>query len=129
MRRLAFALPLLLAASVALAAPAEKKKGGGESFIQLPTLTATILRDDGRRGVLTVDIGLDIADGGLRQRATQSIPLLIDAYTRQMLIYAPSIPPGAPPNPDVISAELQRATDQTLGRPGAKLLLGTILEN
>jgi hypothetical protein len=128
MRRLAFALPLLLAASVALAAPAEKKKGGGESFIQLPTLTATILRDDGR-GVLTVDIGLDIADGGLRQRATQSIPLLIDAYTRQMLIYAPSIPPGAPPNPDVISAELQRATDQTLGRPGAKLLLGTILEN
>jgi hypothetical protein len=46
-----------------------------------------------------------------------------------MLIYAPGLAPGAPPNPDVISAQLQRATDQTLGRPGAKLLLGTILEN
>ena len=130
MRRLALALPLfLLATSIALAAPAEKKKGGGDTFIQLPTLTATIFRADGRRGVLTVDIGLDIADGGLRQRANQSIPLLRDAYTRQLLTYAPSIAPGAPPNPDTIGAALQRATDQTLGRPGAKLLLGTILEN
>lgn len=129
MRRLALALPLILAASVAFAAPAEKKKGGGETFIQLPSLTATIFRADGHRGVLTVDIGLDIPDGGLRQRANASIPLLRDAYTRQLLIYAPSINPGAPPNPDIISTELQRATDQTLGRPGAKLLLGTILEN
>jgi hypothetical protein len=129
MRRFALAVPLLLAASAVLAAPAEKKKGGGETFIQLPSLTATIFRADGRRGVLTVDIGLDIPDGGLRQRATASIPLLRDAYTRQLLIYAPGIPPGAPPNPDIIGTELQRATDQTLGRPGAKLLLGTILEN
>jgi len=129
MRRLALALPLLFAASIAVAASAEKKKGGGETFIQLPTLTASIFRADGHRGVLTVDIGLDIPDGGLRQRASASIPLLRDAYTRQLLIYAPSINPGAPPNPDVIGAELQRATDQTLGRPGAKLLLGTILEN
>jgi hypothetical protein len=126
MRQIAFVLPLLLVSSVAFAAPADKKKGGGEAFIQLPTLTATIFREDGRRGVLTVDICLDIA---LRQRANQSIPLLIDAYTRLMLIYAPGLAPGAPPNPDVISAQLQRATDQTLGRPGAKLLLGTILEN
>jgi hypothetical protein len=129
MRRFALAIPLLFAASVALAAPAEKKKGGGDTFIQLPTLTATIFRADGRRGVLTVDIGLDIPDGGLRQRANASIPLLRDAYTRQLLLYAPGIPPGAPPNPDLISVQLQRATDQTLGRPGAKLLLGTILEN
>jgi hypothetical protein len=129
MRRFALALPLLLAASVAVAEPTEKKKGGGETFIQLPTLTASIFRADGHRGVLTVDIGLDIPDGGLRQRATQSIPLLRDAYTRQLLIYAPGIPLGGPPNPDVIGTELQRATDQVLGKPGAKLLLGTILEN
>ncbi len=129
MRRLVLALPLLLAATVALAAPVEKKKGGGDTFIQLPTLTATILRADGRRGVLTVDIGLDIPDGALRQRASASVPLLRDAYTRQMLVYTPSINPGAPPNPDIIAVYLQRATDQILGRPGAKLLLGTILEN
>jgi hypothetical protein len=133
-RLLALVLPLMLAASFATpgataAEKVEKKKGGGETFLQLPTLTATIWRGDGRRGVLQVDVGLDIPDAGLRQRASQSVPLLRDAYTRLLLIYAPSIRPGAPPNPDVMGVELQKATDQTLGRPGAKLLLGTILEN
>jgi hypothetical protein len=28
-----------------------------------------------------------------------------------------------------LSAELQRATDRVLGRPGAKLLLGTVMGN
>ncbi len=129
MRRLAIPLPFLLVASVALAAPVDKKKGGGDTFIQLPTLTASIFRADGRRGVLTVDVGVDIPDGGLRQRASMSVPLLRAAYTQALAIYAPSINPGAPPNPDIISVQLQRATDQVLGRPGAKLLLGTILEN
>ena len=129
MRRYALVLPVLLVASLASAAPTEKKKGGGETFIQMPTLTASIIRSSGRRGVLTVDVGLDIPDGGLRQRANLSIPLLSDAYTQALAIYAPSISPGAPPKPDVIGSELQRATDRTLGRPGAKLLLGTIMEN
>ena len=131
---LSLALPLVLIAALAAstatgAEKVDKKKGGGESFLQLPTLTATIFRADGGRGVLQVDVGLDIPDGALRQRASHSVPRLQDAYTRQLLIYAPAIPPGAPPNPDIISQELQRATDQTLGKPGAKLLLGTILEN
>ncbi len=130
MRRIfVLAMPLLLAASVAFAGPTEKKKGGGATFIQLPSLTATMFRSDGGRGVLTIDAGLDIPDAGLRQRANASVPLLRDAYTRQLLAYAPFIPPGAPPNPDIIGTQLQRATDQVLGRPGAKLLLGTILEN
>ncbi len=126
---LALALPLLLAASLASAAPTEKKKGGGDSFIQLPTLTATIVRGNGRRGVLTVDVGLDIPDATLRQRASISIPILRDAFTQSLSIYAPSVAAGAPPKPDLIADELQRATDRTLGRPGAQVLLGTILEN
>ena len=48
---------------------------------------------------------------------------------REMLTYAPTLAAGQPPNPDVIGAMLQRATDRTLGRPGAKLLLGAILIN
>ncbi len=120
---------LLLVASTAFAAPMEKKKGGGDSFIQFPTLTATIFHPDGGRGVLTVDLGIDVADGGLRQKASASIPILRDAYTRALLRYAPSIPPGAPPDVEAIARQLQQATDQALGRPGAKLLLGSVLEN
>ncbi len=133
MHRRLVLLAALLAAGTAISAPAEKKpdkkKGGGESFIQLPTLTATILRADRQYGVMTVDIGVDVPDAGLRKRAEQSVPLLRDAFLREMLIYAPTIAPGGAPNPDLITTQLQRAADRTLGRPGAKVLIGSILTN
>lgn len=117
------------AAAQASSAPAERKKGGGVSFIQLPTLTAGLIRANGRRGVLTVEAGLDIPDGALRTRAEQARPRLRDAYVRFLTTYAAVVPPGGPPDPDAISAALQRSTDQVLGKPGAKLLLGTVLVN
>jgi hypothetical protein len=132
MHRRAILISILLAAAAAAAAgaqPTEKKKGGGESYIQLPSLTATVLRADRSYGVMSVDIGIDVPDSTLRKRAEASIPLLRDAFLREMLIYAPSIPPGGPPNPDQMAVQLQRAADRTLGRAGAHVLLGTILIN
>jgi hypothetical protein len=124
------AIAALALASVADGAEkTEKKKGGGDSFIQLPTIAVTVRRLGGGNGVMTIDVGIDVADGGLRHRAEQSTPLLRDAYLREMLTYAPTLGAGQPPNPDVIGAMLQRATDRALGRPGAKLLLGAILIN
>jgi hypothetical protein len=87
------------------------------------------MRPGGRRGVLQVEAGLDVPDGGLRGRAEASQPRLRDAYVRFLLTYANSMPAGTPPNPEIIGTALQRATDQVLGKPGAKLLLGTILVN
>jgi len=129
MRRRLILIALLFAAGTALADPTEKKKGGGASFIQLPTLTATILRADRQYGVMTVEVGVDVPDAGLRKRAEQSVPLLRDAFLREMLVYAPTIPPGGAPNPDIISTQLQRAADRTLGRPGSRVLIGSILTN
>jgi hypothetical protein len=129
-RRFVLVALILIAAAPALAAEkADRKKGGGENFIQLPTLTATVLKPGGERGVITVEVGVDVPDAGLRRRAQQSIPLLRDAFTREMLTYAPSLAAGGAPNPDIISIQLQRAADRTLGRSGAKVLLGTILIN
>jgi hypothetical protein len=107
----------------------ERKKGGGASFIQLQTLTVTLMRADGRRGVMTVEVGLDVPDAGLHARAAQSTPLLVAAYSEVVRIYAAGLPPGAPPNADYLGNALQRQTDATLGRPGARLLLGAILVN
>jgi hypothetical protein len=45
------------------------------------------------------------------------------------MTYAGSLGPGSAPNADYLSRELQRQTDLVLGRPGARLLLGTILVN
>ena len=129
-RTLLAAVCLSLATPALAAAPKEeKKKGGGASFIQIPTLTATILRRDGRRGVLTVETGVDVPDGGLRARAEASQPRLRAAYTQVLQVYAAGLSPGGLPNADYLSRELQRQTDLILGKRGAKLLLGTILMN
>jgi len=124
---------LLFSADGALAAhgaEGEKKKGGGLSYIQFPALTASITRATGGRGVLTVELGLDVpGDNSLHDRALASEPRLRDAYVRYLQIYASALTPASPPNPDAIGEALQRSTDQVLGKPGAKLLLGTVLVN
>jgi hypothetical protein len=107
----------------------EKKKGGGITFIQIPTLTATILRGTGRRGVVTVESGVDIPDAQLRARAEQSLPRLRSAFIGFLQQYVAGLSPGAPVNADYLSRELQRQTDAVLGKRGAKLLLGSILMN
>jgi hypothetical protein len=125
------AAPLALAPFGVLAATQtdEKKKGGGISYIQFRTLTATVFRPDGRRGVLTVEAGVDVPDAGLRARADISQPRLRAAYVQFLETYAGGLPPGSPPDADYIARELQAQTNLVLNRPGARLLLGTILIN
>ena len=132
-RRNLLALTLALAATPLAARAAqpieEKKKGGGISYIQFRTLTATVFRASGRRGVLTVEAGIDVPDGGLRDRANISQPRLRAAYIQFLETYAGSLSPGAPPDADYVARSLQQQTNNVLGRAGAKLLIGTILIN
>ncbi len=128
-RRLALiaALPLLLAPAVALAG--EKKKGGGATFQQFPTLTANVARADGRRGVFTVEAGVDALDPALHERMMQFMPRLRAAFTASVGVFAASLRPGAVPDLDLLSRRLQADTDAVLGQKGARLLLGTCLVN
>jgi hypothetical protein len=120
----------LVAPSVAFAqGGGQKKKGGGITYIQFRTLTATIFRADGRRGVLTVEAGVDVPNGALRARTNLAAPRLRAAYVQLLQAYVYSLGPGAPPDPDYLSRALQKQTDQVLGRPGAHLLLGAMLVN
>ena len=125
------ALALLLGAAL-LASPAiavERKKGGGLTFVQMPPMAAIAFRPDGRRGVLSIETGLDVKDDALRARVQAMTPRLRDAYVSSVQSYARTLGPGVPPDADRLSAQLQRETDRVLGKPGAKLLLGTILVN
>ena len=122
-------LPALLLPGAALAEGGERKKGGGITYIQFPTLTATIFRSDGHRGVLTVEAGVDVPNGALRARVNLSGPRLRAAYVAFLQSYVYSLGPGAPPNPDYLSVALQKETDRVLGQPGAHLLLGAMLVN
>ena|SRR5665213_1877418 len=123
------AVPATLAQAAWAAADEKKKKSGGVSYIPIETLTGATTRTGGRRGVLTVECGLDIPDGNLRAHALQIMPRIRAAYVQIIMIYAAGLPPGAAPNADFLAASLQRQTDQLFGRPGARLLLGAILVN
>lgn len=131
MRRRLVLAALLMAPGAAWAASdsGEKKKGGGASYIQIQPLTATVTKRNGRRGVLTVETGIDVPDKALRNRADASVPRLRAAFAQVLMSYAAGLAPDTPPNADYLAREFQRQTDNVLGKPGAKLLLGTILIN
>lgn len=111
--------------------PRKTSGGGGggaqNTYVRFATVTATITRSDGRRGVMTVETGVDVADAALRTRAEQSGPRLRAAYNGVVQRTAAALLPGFAPNIDRLSQELQAVTDTTLGRPGARLLLGTVM--
>jgi hypothetical protein len=107
----------------------DKKKGGGLTFVQFATLTATIMRPDGRRGVLTVEAGVDVPDEALRERVVLLTPRLRDAYARVVRTAAASMRPGWPPDPEALARDLQKATDLVVGRPGARFLIGVVMAN
>ncbi len=116
----------LVWAGVAHASP-EKSRGGKGGYLSLPTATATVLRRDGRRGIMTVETGLDIADGALMERARLSQPRLSAVYNEVVRIAAERLLPDAPPDVEWLVVALQHATGSILGKPGAKLLLGTVM--
>ncbi len=130
-RRALFALAPAALGLLATEAVAGGPSGGGSAsaatFVRFPTITGTSARPGGRRGVMTVETGVDVPDAALRLRAEQSAPRLREAFNAVVQRNASLLLPGAPPNIDVLSRELQAATDRVLGRTGAKLLLGTVM--
>jgi hypothetical protein len=106
-----------------------KKKSGGEAYIPINPITGTTNKSGGRRGVLSVDCGLQVDDPKLREYAEQSLPRLRAAYVQVMQVYAAGLPSGSEPDVDFIARALQRQTDLILKRPGAKLLIGAVVVN
>src|SRR5271170_2459260 len=110
-RRLFLLGALAVLPSLAMAQEKQRKKGGGASFLQINTLTGTIIHPDGRRGVMTVEAGVDVPDPSLYARADASMPRLRAAYAEVVMTYAAGLPPYAVPNADYLARELQRQTD------------------
>ncbi len=104
--------------------------GGGApqaSYLRLPTITANVIRPGGRRGVMTVETGVDTADAALRARVAQSAPRLRAAYAAVVQQSANALLPGTPPDVERLVAQLQAATNTVMGRAGARLLIGTVM--
>ena len=118
--------------ALAVAAPAKASGGGGNTapkatYVRLGTITGTILRPDGRRGVMTVEAGLDVADPELNAQVLLDGPRLRAAYNAVVQDAARRLLPGAPPDVDRLRHGLQVATIRTLKKRGAVVLLGTVM--
>jgi hypothetical protein len=125
-------LGLALVATAAASTPARASSSGvgapsAATYFRLPVVTGSIPRPGGRRGVLSVEVGVDVPDAALRTRAQQSAPRLRAAYNTAVQRFATGLRPGAAPNIDQLAADLQAATNATLGRAGARVLLGTVM--
>lgn len=110
------------------------KTGGGgggaaaqASYLRLPTITANVIRPGGRRGVMTVETGIDTPDAALRTRVAQSAPRLRAAYAAVVQQSANALLPGTAPDVERLVAQLQAATNTVMGRAGARLLIGTVM--
>jgi flagellar basal body-associated protein FliL len=104
--------------------PAQRKTTQSESYVVIDPIYSTILDGNRPRGLLMIELGLDVPDSGLRGRVNQALPNLRDAYVRSLLIYAATaVRPWRQPDVDDIAKRLQTITDRVIGREGARVLM------
>jgi|SRR5471032_2072983 flagellar basal body-associated protein FliL len=135
MRHAAPILAVLLAAALpALADDAPKKQKAPEhkatqskTFVDVENIYTTIVADNHAAGMLMLKVGLDVPDDALHDEITRSMPVLRDAYIRNMMAFTANVVrTDAQPDVGVIADRLQGVTDRALKRKGAKLLLGQV---
>jgi hypothetical protein len=105
----------------------EHKITQSESYIMLEPMYATILDDNRPAGLLMVAIGLDIPDAKLRSDANRAMPLLRDAYVRNLMSYTwTHVRAWEQPDVVEIASRLQSVTDRMLRHTGARVLLAEV---
>jgi hypothetical protein len=105
-------------------APAQRKTTQSESFVAIDPMYATILEGSRPRGLLMVELGLDVPDSALRAKVTHALPTLRDAYVRLLIAYgSTAVRTFRQPSVDDIAARMQVVTDRVMGGPGARVLM------
>jgi hypothetical protein len=87
----------------------------------------TIVTDNRSGGMLMVGAGLDVPDPALREDVNRSMPVLRDAYIRNLMAFTANVVrTDAQPDVGVIADRLQGVTDRALKKKGAKVLLAQV---
>jgi flagellar basal body-associated protein FliL len=121
-------------AALLLAAPAGAAKNAAvhritqsASYLMIDPFYTTIMDGNNIVGLLMIGIGLDVPNADLRAQTEKRMPVLRDVYVRSLLAYsATSVRPWRQPDVGEIADRLQRATDRTLKRKGARILLAQV---
>ena len=105
----------------------EHKTTQSKSYIMVDPIYATIVADNRPAGMLMVGVGLDIPDDALHEEVSRSMPVLRDAYIRNLMTFTANVVrTDAQPDVGVIADRLQAVTDRALKKKGAKILLAQI---
>jgi flagellar basal body-associated protein FliL len=104
----------------------EHKLTQSVSYLSLEPIYTTIEDDNRAQGMLMVGVGLDVPDEGLREVATRSMPVLRDAYVRNLMAFTALVRTDAQPDVTQLATRLQTVTDRALGKKGAKILLAQV---
>jgi flagellar basal body-associated protein FliL len=98
-----------------------------KSYLMIDPIYATIVNNDHPAGLLMIGIGIDVPDETLRAEADHAMPVLRDAYVRNMMAFAATqVRTWRQPDVGAIADRLQAVTDRALGRKGAHLLLAQV---
>jgi flagellar basal body-associated protein FliL len=139
---LTLALTAILAATSAIAGGGgghggDKGKAKGKAKRQITTLvswvdvdpfTVSVIQRDGVRGTFMLGFGLDVPDEGLRTKTEAILPRLRNNWLLAINQYASNnLRPKTQADIDGIANRLQRVTDETLGKPGAKVLMNNAI--
>ena len=126
----AVALTFVLSAGEVAAAEAPPQQGpqhkatSSESYVIIDPIYSTILDGQKPRGLLMVEIGLDVPDAKMRETVNTALPVLRDAYVRTLVAYASAaVRLYRQPNVEDIATRLQTVTDTVMGKAGAKVLM------
>ncbi len=105
----------------------EHKTTQSKSYIEVDPIYTTIVSDNRAAGMLMVGAGLDVPDDKLRDDVSRSLPVLRDAYIRNLMVFTTNVVrTDTQPDVGVIADRLQAVTDRALGRKGAKVLLAQV---
>ena len=105
----------------------EHKTTQSKSYIGVDPIYTTIVTDDRAAGMLMVGAGLDVPDEHLRDEVSRSLPVLRDAYIRNLMTFTANVVrTDEQPDVGLIADRLQAVTDRALKKKGARILLAQV---
>jgi flagellar basal body-associated protein FliL len=105
----------------------EHKTTQSESYIMVDPIYTTIVSDNRVAGMLMIGAGLDVPSEHLREEVVRSMPVLRDAYIRNLMIFTANVVrTDTQPDVETIADRLQAVTDRALKKKGAKVLLAQV---
>ena len=105
----------------------EHKTTQSKSYIMVDPIYSTIVADNRPAGMLMVGVGLDVPNEHMHEEVSRSMPVLRDAYIRNLMTFTANVVrTDAQPDVSTIADRLQGVTDRALKKKGAKILLAQI---